>query len=77
MGLDLARSLGVAAASVVLLAVWIRYELRSVEPLVNLRQVRNRSVLTADASGFLIAIALYCHRPATPIPSVRRGTSKW
>jgi MFS family permease len=54
-----ARSLGVVAVSVVLLAVWIPYELRCVEPLVSLRQVGNRSVLTADASGFLIAIALY------------------
>jgi MFS family permease len=58
-----ARSLGVVAASVVLLAVWIPYELRCVEPLVTLRQVRNRSVLTADASGFLISIALYLLLP--------------
>jgi MFS family permease len=58
-----ARSLGVTVASVVLLAVWIPYELRCVEPLVSLRQVRNRSVLTADASGFLIAIAFYLLLP--------------
>jgi hypothetical protein len=45
--------------SVVLLAAWIPYELRVAEPLVDLRQVRNRSVLTADASGFLISVALY------------------
>ncbi len=58
-----ARSLGVIVASVVLLAVWIPYELRCTEPLVSLRQVRNRSVLTADASGFLIAIAFYLLLP--------------
>ncbi len=58
-----ARSLGVTVASVVLLAVWIPYELRCTEPLVSLRQVRNRSVLTADASGFLIAIAFYLLLP--------------
>jgi MFS family permease len=58
-----ARSLGVVAASVVLLGIWIPYELRSVEPLVSLRQVRNRSVLTADASGFLISLALYLLLP--------------
>ncbi len=54
-----ARSLGVVAASVVLLAVWIPFELHSADPLVDLRQVRNRSVLTADVSGFLISIAMY------------------
>jgi MFS family permease len=58
-----ARSLGLAAASVVLLAFWIPFELRCVEPLVSLRQVRNRSVLTADASGFLISVALYLLLP--------------
>ena len=58
-----ARTLGVAVASVVLLAAWIPYELRVAEPLVDLRQVRNRSVLTADASGFLISVALYLLLP--------------
>jgi MFS family permease len=58
-----ARSLGVVVASVVLLAVWIPFELRYAEPLVDLRQVRNRSVLTADISGFLISIALYLLLP--------------
>ena len=54
-----ARSLGILAASAILLAVWIPYELRVADPLVDLRQVRNRSVLTADVSGFLISIAMY------------------
>src|SRR6202453_666574 len=58
-----ARSLGVVAASVVLLAVWIPFELRVAEPLIDLRQVRNRSVLTADVSGFLISIAMYLLLP--------------
>jgi MFS family permease len=58
-----ARSLGVLAASAVLLAVWIPFELRFPDPLVDLRQVRNRSVLTADASGFLISAALYLLLP--------------
>jgi MFS family permease len=58
-----ARTLGIIGASVVLLAAWIPYELRVAEPLVDLRQVRNRSVLTADASGFLISVALYLLLP--------------
>jgi MFS family permease len=58
-----ALSLSVVAASVLLLAVWIPFELRIAHPLVDLRQVRNRSVLTADTSGFLICIALYMLLP--------------
>jgi MFS family permease len=53
------RTIGLVVASVILLAVWIPFELRFAHPLVDVRQVRNRSVLTADASGFLISIALY------------------
>src|ERR1700735_2440828 len=58
-----ARSLGVVAASVVVLAVWIPFELRVAHPLIDLRQVRNRSVLTADVSGFIISIAMYLLLP--------------
>jgi MFS family permease len=57
------RSLGFLIASVVLLAVWIPFELRVAHPLVDLRQVGNRSVLTADSSGFLISIAFYLLLP--------------
>jgi MFS family permease len=58
-----ARTLGVVAASAVLAAVWVPFELRVAHPLVDLRQVRNRSVLTADVSGFLISIAMYLLLP--------------
>jgi MFS family permease len=58
-----ARAIGVIAASAVLLAVWIPFELLCALPLVDLRQVRNRSVLTADVSGFFICIALYLLLP--------------
>jgi predicted MFS family arabinose efflux permease len=58
-----ARSLAVAAASVVLLAIWIPYELKFADPLVDLRQVRHRSVLTADVSGFFISVAMYILLP--------------
>jgi MFS family permease len=57
------RTIGIVAASLVMLAVWIPFELRFAHPLVDLRQVRNRSVLTADASGFLISIAMYLLLP--------------
>ena len=35
----------------------------SPNPLIDVRQVRNRSVLTADVSGFLIAVAMYLFLP--------------
>ncbi len=58
-----ARSLGLVAAAVALLVIWILYELRRVEPLVSLRHLSSRSVLTADASGFLISAAMYLLLP--------------
>src|SRR6202012_4676342 len=58
-----ARSLRVIAPAGVVLAAWIPFELPSADPLVDLRQVRDRSVLTADASGFLISIAMYLLLP--------------
>ncbi len=59
-----ARSLGILAASCLLLAIWIPYELRFADPLVDLRQVRHRSVLTADVSGFFISVAMYILLPS-------------
>ncbi len=58
-----ARSLGLVAFSLVMVGLWIARELRITDPLIDVRQVRNRSVLTADASGFLIAIAMYMFLP--------------
>lgn len=58
-----ARTLGLFAASLVVLALWIPYELRTSDPLIDLRQVRNRSVLTADTGGFLISVAMYLLLP--------------
>jgi predicted MFS family arabinose efflux permease len=58
-----ARTLGIFAACLVLLAAWIPYELRTTDPLIDLRQVKNRSVLTADTGGFLISVAMYLLLP--------------
>ncbi len=52
-------SLGIAGACLILLPVWVRHELNSADPLIDLRQIRNRSVLAADVAGFLISIAMY------------------
>lgn len=52
-------TLGLLAASAVLLATWTRHELRVPEPLVELRLVRRRSVLTANVTGLVLGTAMY------------------
>jgi predicted MFS family arabinose efflux permease len=49
----------IAVACAVLFLIWVRHELRVTDPLIDVRQVRKRAVLTADVSGFLIAVAMY------------------
>jgi MFS family permease len=55
--------LGILAASAVCIAWWTRHELRTADPLINLRQLRNRAVLTADVSGLMICIVMYLFIP--------------
>lgn len=45
--------------SVVLLAGWAVVELRSRHPLIDLRLLRHRSVLAANATGLLVSIGFY------------------
>jgi MFS family permease len=59
------QTLGLLAGCAVLVGLWIRQELAATEPLIDVRQVRNRSVLTADVSGFLIAVGMYLFLPIT------------
>jgi MFS family permease len=58
-----ARILGLLAVSVVVLAAWVAWEWRVADPLVDLRQVRHRSVLMADTAGFLLCVAMYLFIP--------------
>lgn len=58
-----ARALGTFAGAGVLLAVWIWREVTTPDPLIDVRQVRNRPVLTADVSGFLMAASMYLFVP--------------
>lgn len=51
--------LSVTAGSLVLLGLWVRQELRVAHPLVDLRLVRHRSLLTADVTGLLAGIGMY------------------
>ncbi len=58
------RSVGLLVLSALVLGLWVWYELRHDDPLIDLRQVRHRSVLTADVSGFLLCVALYLLLPS-------------
>ena len=57
--------LGILGSCAVVAGLWVRHELAVTDPLIDVRQVRNRSVLTADVSGFLIAVAMYLFIPIT------------
>ncbi|WP_320669309.1 MFS transporter [Patulibacter defluvii] len=52
-------TLGLLAAAAVVLALWVRHELRVAAPLVDLRLVRHRAVLTANVTGLLLGVAMY------------------
>ncbi|OZC86256.1 MFS transporter [Rhodococcus sp. 06-418-1B] len=50
---------GSFAAAAGTLALWARHELRTPHPIVQLRLLRNRSVLTADVTGLLAGIGMF------------------
>ena len=47
------------ALAAVLIAIWVRLQLRTAAPLVELRLLRLRAVRGADGAAFLLGIALY------------------
>lgn len=51
--------LGCFAVAVLVLAAWVRLQLRLASPLVDLRQLRHRAVLGADFAALLLGTALY------------------
>jgi predicted MFS family arabinose efflux permease len=57
------RSLTLGIGGGALLMGWCLYELRRHDPLVNLRQSKHRAIITSDASGFLISVAMYLFMP--------------
>jgi EmrB/QacA subfamily drug resistance transporter len=53
------KTLGLLAAGVVIALAWIREELRSREPLVDMRMMAMRGVWTTNLVAFLIGVGLY------------------
>ena len=54
-----ARTLGLTAAGLVLIALWVANELRAPEPLVDMAMMRIRGVWTVNAAAFLVGAGMY------------------
>ncbi|MDX6700274.1 MAG: hypothetical protein QOF26_500 [Baekduia sp.] len=54
-----ARIVALLAGAVVVLVGWVPLQLRAAAPLIDLRLLRHRAVLTADASAFVLGMAMY------------------
>jgi EmrB/QacA subfamily drug resistance transporter len=54
-----ARTLGLIALGLVLLGIWVRVELGSRQPLVDMRIMRLRGVWTVNLAGFLLGFGMY------------------
>jgi MFS family permease len=52
-------TLGLLAVGLIFLAGWVTHELRTSSPLVDLRLMRHRAVLTADLGALALGMAMY------------------
>ncbi len=53
------RTLGLMVAAVVLALAWVRVEMRSAGPLVDIKMMRLRGVWTTNLAGFLLGFGMY------------------
>ncbi len=53
------RTIAAFVLAALILGVWVRTQLRGEQPLVDLRQLRHRPVLVANAAALTLAVALY------------------
>jgi EmrB/QacA subfamily drug resistance transporter len=53
------RVIGLIVLAIVIAAVWVRAELRSPSPLVDMQMMRLRGVWTTNLTGFLIGFGMY------------------
>ena len=53
------RTLGLAAAGVLLVSAWVVNEVRASEPLVDMRVMATRGVWTANLAAFLLGVGMY------------------
>jgi EmrB/QacA subfamily drug resistance transporter len=53
------RVVGLLVASVVIAVVWVRFEMRHPEPLVNMRMMRRRPVWTTNVTALLVGFGMF------------------
>jgi EmrB/QacA subfamily drug resistance transporter len=53
------KEIGLLSAAAVILVIWSRYELRVPDPLVDMRMMRRRPVLTTNLTALLIGFAMF------------------
>jgi MFS family permease len=58
-GWDSASIVALFVAAAVILGLWVRMQLAHDTPLVDLRQLRHRAVLTADLAAVVLGVAMY------------------
>jgi EmrB/QacA subfamily drug resistance transporter len=58
-GWDSARVLGLFAAAAVVAVVWVRFETRVAEPMVDMRVMRERAVWTTNLTGLLVGFGMF------------------
>lgn len=51
--------LSLFALAAIFLVIWVRYELRAEEPLVDIRMLRDRAVWTTNLTGFLVGFSMF------------------
>jgi EmrB/QacA subfamily drug resistance transporter len=54
-----AKEIGLLSAAAVILVIWSRFELRVPDPLVDMRMMRRRPVLTTNLTALLIGFAMF------------------
>jgi EmrB/QacA subfamily drug resistance transporter len=58
-GWSSARVLGLFALAAVVFAIWVRFEIRHPDPLVNMRMMRRRGVWTTNLVGLLVGFGMF------------------
>jgi EmrB/QacA subfamily drug resistance transporter len=59
LGWESPTILGLFAGSLVLLYIWVRYERRQPEPLVDMKMMRNRTVLSTNLTAMLVGFGMF------------------
>ena len=60
------KTVGLFACAAALVAIWIRRELRSHEPLVDMRMMATRAVWTTNLAAFLLGVGMYASIAVIP-----------